>query len=56
MAEIVHRAAVVSADRLFAARLGFGAMDLRYPAFEPSQVVEGRVYEGFPSRADESRM
>lgn len=55
MAEIVRRAAVVSADGQFAARVG-KAMEQRYPPFEPAQVVEGRMYEGFPSRADENRM
>jgi len=55
MAEIVRRAAVVSADGHFAARVG-KAMAQRYPPFEAAKVVEGRMYEGFPSRADESRM
>lgn len=55
MAEIVRRAAVVSADGQFAARVG-KAMEQRYPPFEPAVVVEGRMYEGFPSRADENRM
>ena len=54
-AEVVRRAAVVSADGLFAARAG-KAMEQRYPPFEPAHVVEGRLYEGFPSRADETRM
>ena len=27
-----------------------------YPPFEPAQVVEDRMYEGFPTRADEGRM
>jgi exodeoxyribonuclease I len=55
MAEIVRRAAAVAADGLFTARVG-KAMEQRYPPFEPAQVVEGRMYEGFPTRADESRM
>ncbi|NOC84537.1 exonuclease domain-containing protein [Ruegeria sp. HKCCD6428] len=55
MAEIARRAAVVSADGQFAARVG-KAMEQRYPPFESAQVVEGRMYEGFPSRADENRM
>jgi exodeoxyribonuclease-1 len=55
MAEIVRRAAVVSADGQFAARVG-RAMEQRYPPFEPAQVVEQRMYEGLPSQADESRM
>jgi exodeoxyribonuclease-1 len=55
MAEIVRRAAVVAADGQFAARVG-AAMAQRYPPFEPAQLVEGRMYEGFPSRADERRM
>ena len=55
LAEIVRRAAVVSADGQFAVRVG-KAMEQRYPPFEPAQVVEGRMYEGFPSRADEARM
>ena len=54
-AEIVRRAAVMAADGQFAARVGV-AMEQRYPPFEPAQVVEGRMYEGFPSRADEARM
>ena len=54
-AEIVRRAAVVSANGQFAARVGV-AMAQRYPPFEPALVVEGRMYEGFPSRADETRM
>lgn len=55
LAEIVRRATVVSADSHFSARVGV-AMEQRYPSFEPAQVVEARMYEGFPSRADESRM
>ena len=55
MAEIIRRAALVSADAQFAARAGL-AMEQRYPPFEPAQVVEGRVYEGFPGRADESKI
>ncbi len=55
MTEIARRAAVVSADGQFAARVG-KAMEQRYPPFEPAQIVEQRIYEGFPSRADESRM
>ncbi|WP_071691551.1 exonuclease domain-containing protein [Nioella sediminis] len=55
MAEIVRRAAVVSADGQFAARV-CRAMERRYPPFEPAQIVEQRMYEGFPSRADEDRM
>lgn len=31
-------------------------MEQRYPPFEPAQIVEQRMYEGFPSRADEDRM
>jgi exodeoxyribonuclease-1 len=54
-AEVARQAAVVSADGQFAARVGV-AMQQRYPPFEPSQAVEQRMYEGFPSRADESRM
>ena len=54
-AEIVRRAAVVSADGQFAARVG-KAMEQRYLPFEPAQLVEQRMYEGFPSRADEGRM
>ena len=45
-AEIVRRAAVVSADGQCAARMG-KAMEQRYPPFELAQVVEGRMYEGF---------
>jgi len=54
-AEVVRRAAVVAADGQFAARVGV-AMQQRYPPFEPAQAVEGRMYEGFPSRVDEARM
>jgi exodeoxyribonuclease-1 len=53
-AEIIRRAAVVAADGQFAARVGV-AMQQRYAPFEPAQVVEGRMYEGFPSSADEAR-
>jgi exodeoxyribonuclease I len=55
MAEIARRAAVVSTDDRFGARVGM-AMEQRYPPFEPAQVVEGRMYERFPNRADESKM
>lgn len=55
MAEIVRRAAVVSADSQFAARVG-QAMEERYPPFVPAQIVEQRMKEGFPSRADENQM
>jgi exodeoxyribonuclease-1 len=54
-AEIVRRAAVVATDGQFAARVGV-AMQQRHPPFEPAQVVEGRMYEGLASSADESRM
>lgn len=54
-AEVVRRAAVVAADGQFAARAAV-AMQKRYPPFEPVQVVEGRMYEGFPSHTDEARM
>jgi exodeoxyribonuclease-1 len=55
MAEIVRRAAMVAADEQFAVRVAT-AMAQRYPPFEPAKVVEQRVYEGFPTRADEQRM
>ncbi|AML50185.1 hypothetical protein [Falsihalocynthiibacter arcticus] len=55
LTEIVRRAAVMSADGHFAVRVGM-AMAQRYPPFEPAQVVESRMYAGFPNRADESRM
>lgn len=55
MAEIVRRAAMVSADGQFAARVA-NAMAERYPSFEPAQIVEQRMYEGFPTRDDENRM
>lgn len=55
MEEIVRRAAMVSTDSQFAKRVG-AVMARRYPPFEPSQIVERRIYEGFPSRADENRM
>ena len=45
----------MAADGQFAARVG-KAMEQRYPPFEPAQVVEGRMYEGFPGRADETWM
>lgn len=54
-AEVVRRAAVLSADGQFAARVGV-VMQQRYPPFESAQVVEGRMYEGFPSHGDEARM
>ncbi len=53
--EIERRAAAVAADKQFAERVGL-AMLQRYPPFEPSQVVEKRMYDGFPSRDDEARM
>ncbi len=55
IAELIRRAAVVRADGQFVARVS-KAMEQRYPPFEPSQVVESRMYEGFPSRTDENRM
>ncbi|WP_223428425.1 hypothetical protein [Tateyamaria pelophila] len=48
MAEIARRAAVVFTDDRFGARVGM-AMEQRHPPFEPAQVVEGRMYEGFPT-------
>ncbi|WP_319824428.1 exonuclease domain-containing protein [Thalassovita sp.] len=54
-AEVVRRATIVAADDRFAARVGM-VMQQRYPPFEPAQVVEGRMYARFPSRADEVRM
>ena len=54
-AEIVRRAAVVSSDEQFARRVD-KALEKRYPPFEPTQVVEGRIYERFPTHADKSRM
>ena len=32
------------------------ALAQRFPPREPSLIVEERIYEGFPSRADERRM
>jgi exodeoxyribonuclease-1 len=32
------------------------ALAQRFPPREPSMIVEERMYEGFPSRADERRM
>jgi exodeoxyribonuclease-1 len=53
--EIVRRASQIVQDGPFAARVG-QALAQRYPPWPAEEVVEKRMYEGFPSRADEGRM
>lgn len=53
--EIARRAAQIAQDGQFVGRVG-KALAQRYPPWPPSEVVEARMYEGFPSRADEARM
>ncbi len=53
--EIVRRASLIVQDGPFAARVG-QALAQRYPPWPAEEVVEKRMYEGFPSRADEGRM
>lgn len=53
--EIARRASQVAYDGQFAARVG-QALAQRFPPWPAAEVVEARMYEGFPSRADEARM
>jgi exodeoxyribonuclease-1 len=53
--EVVRRASQIVQDAPFAARVG-RALAQRYPPWPVAEVVEARMYEGFPSRADEGRM
>ncbi|SDD61900.1 exonuclease domain-containing protein [Ruegeria marina] len=53
--EVVRRASDIAQDGPFAARVG-QALAQRYPPWPAAEVVEARMYEGFPSRADEGRM
>jgi exodeoxyribonuclease-1 len=52
---ISQRAEQVMAAGRFHQRVAL-ALAQRYPPREPSRIVEQRMYEGFPSRADERRM
>ncbi|MCC1481439.1 exonuclease domain-containing protein [Roseibaca sp. Y0-43] len=54
-AEIARRASEVAQDGPFAARVR-QALAQRYAPWPAAEVVEARIYEGFPSRADEGRM
>ncbi|WP_171230674.1 exonuclease domain-containing protein [Ruegeria sp. HKCCA4008] len=54
-AEIVRRASQVARDSQFAVRVG-QALAQRYPPWPAADIVEARMYEGFPSRADTARM
>ena len=54
-AEIARRASQIAQDSEFAARVA-QALAQRYPPWPAAEVVEARMYEGFPSRADEARM
>lgn len=54
-AEIARRASEVAQDGPFAARVG-QALAQRYPPWPAAEVVEARIFDGFPSRADEGRM
>lgn len=53
--EVARRASEIAQDGPFAARVG-KALAQRYPPWPAAEVVEARMYEGFPSRADEGRM
>ena len=53
--EVVRRASEIAQDSSFAARVG-QALAQRYPPWPAAEVVEARIYEGFPSWADEGRM
>ena len=48
---IALRAHQISADGQFSERVG-SALAQRYPPWPAAEVVEQRMYEGFPSRAD----
>jgi exodeoxyribonuclease-1 len=54
-AEVARRASEIARDGPFAARVG-QALAKRYPPWPAAEVVEARMYEGFPSRTDEGRM
>ncbi len=54
-AEVARRASQIVQDAAFGARVG-RALVQRYPQWPTEEVVEKRMYEGFPSRADEGRM
>ena len=51
----MRRAAVIRADKPFQERVG-RALAARYADEEPSEHIEGRIYEGFPTKADEALM
>ena len=53
--ELARRAAQLVEDGQFAARVG-RALAQRYPPWPAAEVVEARMYEAFPSRADEAHM
>lgn len=53
--EVARRASQIVQDGPFAARVG-QALAQRYPPWPAAEVVEARMYEGFPSRVDEGRM
>lgn len=53
--DVARRASQIVQDGPFAARVG-QALAQRYPPWPAAEVVEARMYEGFPSRADEGRM
>jgi exodeoxyribonuclease-1 len=52
---IYERAGQIISNVSFRQRVG-EALAARYPPKEPSDIVEQRIHEGFPSRADERRM
>ena len=55
--EVVRRASEIAQDGPFAARVGPPPAPVqRYPPWPAAEVVEARMHEGFPSRADEGRM
>ncbi len=53
--EVARRASEIAQDGPFAARMAH-ALAQRYPPWPAAEVVEARMYERFPSRADEGRM
>ncbi len=52
---IARRARQIAADGQFTGRVG-KALAQRYPPWPAAEVVEQRIYDGFPGRADERRM
>lgn len=54
--EVARRASEIAQGGPFAARVGQKALAQRYQPWPAAEVVEARMYEGFPSRADEGRM